>query len=204
MSKRNVFENFSGERQLQEKTSEELAQVLLRLDEFASWVSVGGFEKGLRKLVPVDPSEGVLAVSEAAARSLARDLTVLDQDILLKSLQETFVYIAEGDPDLTAEEFAFLLQRFAKRLGSRGLIRLFLSCYAFNFTWLQSADSFTAGADSALDLKKSSQAVENRCQAAVDAALETCDKWLGQNQSSAAAMVRSMISRLARTKSTDF
>jgi hypothetical protein len=203
MSKRNIFKSFSDEKELQQDTGEKLAQVLLRLDEFASWVNVGGFDRGLKELVTGEPTDSVLVVSEAASLSLSRGLSGTQRDVVVKSLQETFMLIVEGDPDITASEFAFILQRFTKRLGSRGLLRLFLSSYTFNLIWSQSGDSFAAKAKNASDLKKSSQEIEQRCQATADVVLQRCDKWLGQDQAAAMAIVRGMVSRLANKKAGD-
>jgi hypothetical protein len=87
-----------------------------------------------------------------------------DRKLLLKSLQETFLYCVGFESNLTRAQFKVRFTRYLSREGASPFMVRFLSLHFFNFVWFEVGESFRTLAWSSDSFVKDMESVERVCQ----------------------------------------
>jgi hypothetical protein len=106
---------------------------------------------------------------ENLAETLIEHGSGTDRKLLLKSLQETFLYCVGFESNLTRAQFKVRFTRYLNREGVSPFMVRFLSLHFFNFVWFEIGESFRTLAWSSDSFVKDMEAVERICQKAVAA-----------------------------------
>jgi hypothetical protein len=104
---------------------------------------------------------------EHVAKSLIHDGTVIERQLLLKSLQETLFVTADFQTGLSYGELLRRIRRKIQHDGAEVLLQRFLSFHFFNVVWFQTGESFRALAPTSAALEKDMTIVEKLCETAV-------------------------------------
>jgi hypothetical protein len=126
-----------------------------------------------------------------AIQQLAEDLIApgigSEGELLLKSLQEAFIYSLDFATNLNATQITARLRRCLDRQSKAAFIQQFLSLYVFNDVWSYVGESFEARAITLPATDKEMDEVDRICQEAIVAAYEPADML---NESGAEALIR--------------
>lgn len=110
---------------------------------------------------------------ENIARSFVHNHTRdIEGQLILKSLQEAFLYCIEFRTDLNYSQTRKRIKEFVRK-DRLALVRRFLSLFFFNFVWFYAGESFRALAWTSMDFETEMTNVETLCQKVVASAVDS-------------------------------
>jgi hypothetical protein len=149
-----------------------LFATILRLQKLASSVATDEFESQLNAVLP-SPQMPATATElvEHLANAFCPAFAGVESELLKKSLQEALLTSIDLQGDASVPEFRELLQRFLRRHGMVGLVRLFVRLHMFNMVWFELRQSDAMPRRSEQALAAFISAVERVCHAKANAAV---------------------------------
>jgi hypothetical protein len=108
---------------------------------------------------------------ENIARSFVHNSKEIENQLILKSMQEALLYCVEFNLDLSYAQTRKRVKEYIVRRDRLALIRRFLSLFFFNFVWYYTSESFRALAWTSADFESEMENIETLCQQLVAAAV---------------------------------
>lgn len=149
-----------------------LFATVLRIQKFASSAATDEFEAQIGAVLPSSQMPATATeLVEHLANAFCPSFAGVESDLLKKSLQEALLTSIDLQGDASVSEFRELLQRFLRRHGTMGLVRLFVGLHMFNVVWfdLRQSDAMPRRSEQALAALIS--AVERACHAKANVAV---------------------------------
>lgn len=139
-----------------------VAPTVLRLNKWISSVQAEGLDAD--RIAAKAELHRNADFIENLAETLIEQATGTDRKLLLKSLQETFLYCVGFESNVTRSQFKVRFSRYLNREGLSAFMVRFLSLHFFNFVWFEVGESFRSLAWSSDSFVKDMEAVERICQ----------------------------------------
>ena len=151
-----------------ERVGSSLMSLLVRLQDWAASIQGSEFRLSLPRINSAE-------LIEEIAKQLSSGTSGIEQQILMKSLQETLFASVGFKTELDAEQINDRLKRYLDRYGKTAFIRKFLSHYFFNFVWFQVGESFRVESGTCASFDQAMRTVDEICQKAVSSVLASSE-----------------------------
>jgi hypothetical protein len=143
-----------------------LISILVRLEVWTTSIQDSEFEISL-------PANNTADIIEHIAKTLSEGTSGTEQQILMKSLQETLFICVGFKMDLDGAQLKTRLKRYLDRHGKTTFIRKFLCHHFFNFVWFQVGESFRVESSTCDSFEQAMTIVDEICQKAVTSVLSS-------------------------------
>jgi len=149
-----------------------LFAAVLRLQKFAASVATDEFHSQIRAVLPsCKMPEAATELIDNIANAFCPSFAAIESELLKKSLQEALLTSINVEGDATVDQFRELLQRFLRRHGTVGFVRLFVGIHMFNMMWFDLHYSEAVPRQSEQALSAIIPILERACRAKASAAV---------------------------------